>query len=122
MAGRAYEREAAAARRLDRRSRRERGRLERRLARDRVAVEPDGPVDPADALYVLARVYEEELVVGRPSALAPDVLVLEQDREPLRTVGMMARRMEARERRMGQDVDRTVSASTSTSPPARPRR
>lgn len=122
MAGRAHEREAAASRRIDRRSRRERGGLERRLARDRVAVEPDGLADGMDALYVLARVYEEELVLGRPSALAPDVLVVEKDGEPLRPVRMVAGRMEARERRMGQDVDLTVSASASTSPPARPRR
>jgi len=50
------------------------------------------------------------------------VLVLEQDGEPLRPLGMMAGRMEARQRRVAQDVDRTISASVSTSPPARPSR
>ena len=122
MAGRPHEREATAARRLDRRSGGERRSLEGRVGRDRVAVEPDALVDAADALHVLARVHEEELVLGRGPALAPHVLVVEQHPEPFRPVGMVPGRMESRERGMGQDVDRTISASRSTSPPARPSR
>jgi hypothetical protein len=71
---------------------------------------------------VLARVYKKQLVVGRGPALAPQVLVLEQDSQPLRPLGMVACRVQARERGMAQDVDRTISASASTSPPARPSR
>ena len=69
-----------------------------------------------------ARVNEEELIVGRRPSFAPYVLVLEQDGEPLRPLGVMAGGMEARKRGVAQDVDRTISASASTSPPARPSR
>jgi hypothetical protein len=48
---------------------------------------------------------QEELVHRRGAALAPDVLVREQYREPLGTLGVPAGRMKPRERRMRQDVD-----------------
>jgi hypothetical protein len=41
------------------------------------------------------------------------VLVLEQHGDPLGPLGVMAGRMEVRERRMRQDVDRTISVSRS---------
>jgi hypothetical protein len=122
MAGRAHEGEAAAPRGLDRRPCRKARRLERRRRRNRVAVEPRWLRDRPDEIDVLARVYKEKLVVGRRATLAPYVLVLEQDGQPLRPLGMVAGRMQARERGVAQDVDRTISASASTSPPARPSR
>ena len=39
--------------------------------------------------------------------------MLEERGEPFGPLGMVARRMELRERRVGQDVDRTISASSS---------
>ena len=122
MPRRANEREPAAPRRFDRSPGGERRSLERRLARDGVGIEPHAAVDRAHLLHVLARVYKKELLVGRCAALAPDMLVLEEDGEPLRPLGMVAGRVQARERGMGQDVDRTISASVSSSPPARPSR
>ena len=122
VARRAHEREPAAPRRLDRGPGREGRRLERRLARDRVAVEPGRRLDRTDALDVLARVNKKELVLGRRATLAPPVPMVEQDGEPLRPLGVVAGGMETRERRMAQDVDRTISASASSSPPARPSR
>jgi hypothetical protein len=50
------------------------------------------------------------------------VLMLEQHRHPLGPLRVMAGGMETRERGMGQDVDRTISASVSSSLPARPSR
>jgi hypothetical protein len=122
VARRPHEREAAAHRGLDRRAGREGRCLERRLGGDRVAVQPRWPVDGADPLDVLSRVYKKELVVGRVPALAPPVSVLQQDRQPFRPLRVLAGGVEARERGVGQDVDRTISASVSSSPPARPSR
>jgi hypothetical protein len=62
---------------------------------------------------MLLGVAEQELLVRCPAPLAPEVLVLEQDGDPLGPLGVMPGRMEARERRVRQDVDRTISASRS---------
>jgi hypothetical protein len=62
---------------------------------------------------MLRRVAEEEVVLARGAALAPAALVLEQDGEALRPLRVVAGRVQARERGMGQDVDRTISASSS---------
>ena len=105
VAGRTDEREAAAQRRLDRRPGRERGSLERRRGADRVAVEPDRVVDRADELDVLGGVAEQELLGRRRAALAPDVLVREQDREPLGPLRVAAGRVQPRQRGVRQDVD-----------------
>jgi hypothetical protein len=103
MARGPYEREAAAARCLDRRACREARRFVGRRADDRVA-----------------RLDETELVDrGEP------LDALEQDGEPLRPFRMSAEDgMQARERRMAQDVDRTISSSSASerSPWARPTR
>jgi hypothetical protein len=48
--------------------------------------------------------------------------MLEQHGDPLRPFRMMAGGMKVRERGMRQDVDRTISASVSSSAPARPSR
>ena len=71
---------------------------------------------------VLGRVDEPELLLGRAAPFAPHELVLEEDGQPLRPLGVVAGRVEARERGMRQDVDRTISASASRSPSARPSR
>ena len=71
---------------------------------------------------VLRAVAEQQLVFGCGSALAPVGEVLEQDGEPLLRLGVRARRVQVRERGVGQDVDRTVSSSSSSdTPPARAR-
>ena len=84
-------------------------------------VSPDWAV-PAQAREVLWAVAEQQLIVGRRTALGPVREVLEQDGEPLLRFGMCTRGVQARERRVGQDVDRTVSSSSSSdAPPARAR-
>jgi hypothetical protein len=118
--GRPDEREAALQRSLDRRSCRERCCLERRLRGNSVGGQPRKAVDPSDACEVLCAVAQQQLVIGRRAALGPVSEVLEEDGEPLLRFGVCARRVEVRERRMGQDVDRTVSSSSSSdTPPAR---
>ena len=89
---------------------------------DRVAVEPLRAPDVRDPADVLRGVHEQELVLGGAPALAPDHLMLEEHGESLRPLRVVAGRMQARERRMRQDVDRTISASDSMSPFARPTR
>ena len=120
MSRRSYECEAALQRRFDRRSGRERRCLERRLRPNGVGGEPREAVEPADARDVLCAVAEQQLIVGCRATLGPVREVLEQDGEPLLRFGVCARRVEVRERRVGQDVDRTVSSSSSSdTPPAR---
>jgi hypothetical protein len=125
MAGRPHERETAAQRCLDRRPRREACGLPRRLACDRVAVEERRPVDLRDAVDVRLRVAEQKLVVAGAAPLGEAGEVLQQDGEPLLSLGMAAPgRMELGERRVRQDVDRTISATSASerSPCARPTR
>jgi hypothetical protein len=125
MARRPNEREAAVQRSLDRRSDGERRRLERRLRRDRVAVEPRAALDRADAIDVLLRVAEQELLLGRGASLGPFGEAREQNLEPLPALGVCARRVQARERWVRQEVDRTSSCSSSRVAPflrARPSR
>ena len=110
VARRPHEREAAAQRRLDRRARRERRSLVRRLGAERVAVEPDRRVAVANQLDVLGGVAQEKLVLPRRAPLAPDVLVAEEDGEPLGALRMAARRVQPRHRRMRQDVDELIPA------------
>ena len=82
--------------------------LERRGA---VFVESEESV-PAGAKLVLAR---------RP-ALGPARKVLQQHAEPLGSLRVMTRRVQARKRRMRQEVDRTIwSSSSSDAAPARAR-
>jgi hypothetical protein len=63
---------------------------------------------------VLGGVAEQELLLGRRAADARVGEVLQQDGEPLRPFGVMTGGVEARERRVGQDVDRTISSSSSS--------
>ena len=71
---------------------------------------------------MILTVAEEQLVLRCGAAFAPVREALEQDREPLALFGMLARLVQAGERGMGQDVDRTVSSSSSSvAPPARAR-
>jgi hypothetical protein len=125
MAGRAHEGEAAAQRRLDRGSRREPGRLVRRLARDRVPVEERRPVDPCDAVDVRLRVAEQELVLECSTSLDEVGKVLQQRRQPLLALRVAAPgRVEPREPWMRQDVDRMISTTSASGRPpcARPTR
>ena len=55
---------------------------------------------------------EEQLVFGRCAALRPVGEVLEEDGQPLSALGVLAGRVQARERGVGQDVDRMVSSSS----------
>jgi len=120
MPGRSHECEATLQRRGDRRPGCERRGLERRLRCDGVAGEPGEGLERADARNVLCAVAEQQLLFGGCAAFVPVREVLEQDREPLLRFGMCARRVEVRQRRVGQDVDRTVSSSSSSdTPPAR---
>ena len=122
MSRRAHEREAAAQRRLDRSAGGERCGFEGRLRRDGVGGQPRMTADRADVREVFGAVAEQQLVLGRGAALAPVREVLEQDPEPLFRFGMRARRVQMRERGVGQDVDRTISSSSSSdAPPARAR-
>src|SRR4029077_5115315 len=92
--------------------------LERRGRADGVAVEPDRILDGADELDVLGGVALPELVDRRSPALAPDVLMLEQNREPLGALRMPSGRVQTRERAMRQDVDRTSFGVTTRRPGA----
>ena len=118
MAGRAYEREATALGGRGRGAGGEQRRLETRLGGERVAVEPGRLRDRPDPLDVLLVVAARDRLDRR----RPDLVVLEgleQNREPFRRLGMARRRMQARERRMAQDVDRrTASASLSRDAPS----
>ncbi len=120
VARRPDEREAAVQRSLDRRPGRERGRLVGRRRGERVVVEPGRVDGRAHVCDVLARVDEQQLVLGRRAAFRPAVEVLEQHREPLLPLRVVPRRMQAREIRMRQDVDRTIRSSSSSpfAPPA----
>jgi hypothetical protein len=51
------------------------------------------------------RVTTKNILLGRGSSFVPLRECLEQDLQPLGGFGMVAGRMEARERRMRQDVD-----------------
>ena len=56
-----------------------------------------------------------EVGLGRGAPLAPDLQVREQLRQPPARLRVMAGRVQARERGVGQDVDRrTASASWSS--------
>ena len=87
--------------------------LEGRPACDRVGVEPLRLGDGSDPRDVLGRVHEQQLLLACRATFAPQVLVLEQRGQPLAPLRVVAGGMEARERRVRQDVDRTISASSS---------
>jgi hypothetical protein len=63
---------------------------------------------------MLGGVAEQELVLGRRATYARVGEMLQQDGQSLRAFGMVAGGVEARERRVRQDVDRTISSSSST--------
>ena len=63
---------------------------------------------------MLGGVTEQELLVGRRAADARVGEVLEQNCQPLRPFRVMTGGVETRERRVRQDVDRTISSSSST--------
>ena len=74
-------------------------------------------VDRADPRDLLGAVAEQQLLLGRGAALAPVGEVLEENREPRLRLGVRARPVQVRERRMGQELDRTVSSSSSRDAP-----
>ena len=120
--GRAHEREAAAESGLDRRAGRERRRLPRRLGADGVVVEPLRRVERAHSRDVLGGVAGAQLVLVRRAALGPVREVLQQHGDPLGPLRVVAGRVQARERRVRQEVDRTIwSSSSSDAAPARAR-
>jgi hypothetical protein len=112
-----HECKAAAQCRFDRGAGGERPGLERRIRPDRVSVEPRSALERADASEMRRGVAEKQLVLGRRAAFAPVREVLEQDDEALLPLGVLTRPVQVRERRMGQDVDRTVSSSSSSDAP-----
>jgi hypothetical protein len=70
-------------------------------------------------------VDERDLLRGRGAAIAGAFEPGQQDGEPLLALRMVPGRMEARERGVGQDVDRTISLSSSSpfaAPAESPRR
>ena len=78
---------------------------------------------------MFVRMARQQLLVGRRASLARIGKLLEQDGKPLRPLRMSAEhRVQARERRVCQDVDWTIFASSSSDRPpvpllwARPRR
>ena len=68
------------------------------------------PVDRPHPLHVLARVAEEQLLPRSRLGPRSKVLVGEQRSMRSRPLRMVARRVEARERLVRQDVDRTISS------------
>jgi hypothetical protein len=71
---------------------------------------------------VLGRVAEPKLVLARPPSLTRVGEPLEQRGEPLLPFRVVPGRVELGERRMRQDVDRTISPSSSSdAAPARAR-
>ena len=78
-----------------------------------VVVEPGRLGDRAHVRDVLARVAELELVLGRRAAFAAPGKVLQQSGEPFTPLRMLSGRVQASERRMGQDVDRAIPSSSS---------
>ena len=125
MSGRAHEGEAAVERSLDRGACREGGRLVGRGRPDGVGSDPRAAGKRLNASEVLRGVAKEQLLLGGRAALGPRGEVLEQDREPLSPLGVLACRVQAGERGVGQEVDRTVSSSSSSDAPpdrARPTR
>ncbi len=125
VARRAHEREHAQPGGLDRRSGREQGRLVRGAGADRVRVEPDRLLDLADPLDVPGRVAALEVLAQRGQRLLGRE-PLEERQQPLGRLGMPEGRVQPRQRRMRQAVDRrTASASSSRlwpAPAARPTR
>ena len=113
MSGRPDERERFLPRGVDCDPRGERCGLEGRRRRDGVVVEPRDPLDRTDRGDVLRGVAEQELVLGRRATYARVGEMLQQDGQSLRAFGMVAGGVEARERRVRQDVDRTISSSSS---------
>ena len=63
---------------------------------------------------MLGRMAEENVLLSGRCALACIREVPEQDREPFGVLGVVAGRVEARERRVRQDVDWTISANSSS--------
>ena len=122
MPGRSHEREASVQRGLDRRTGRECRRLPRRLGGDGVVVEPLRSVECAHARDVLVGVAGAKLVLARRPTLGPARKMLQQHAEPLGSLRVVTRRVQARKRRMRQEVDRTIwSSSSSDAAPARAR-
>ena len=106
MARRPHEREPAAARRFDCGASCEEGRFGRRRARWGVEVEPRLLANCKNAVYMYSRVTPKHFFqLGRPS-LVPVGEFLQQQRQPFRNLGVVTRRMQPRELRVREDVDR----------------
>jgi hypothetical protein len=103
---RSDEREASAASRLDRRPGREQGRFRRRRTRGRVEVEPGVLANCKNGVYMYSRVTPKHFLDARGAALLPVGKFLQQERQALGNLGVVSGRMQARERRMREDVQR----------------
>ena len=125
MSGRSEEREATALRRIHGSPGGERGGLVGRLRRDRVERDKGRLIDRCDVFYVHARVTKLEIRAFGRLRFDPVRELRQEHGEPRPVLGVVAGRVEPRERGMRQDVDfRTASASdeTSRAPCARPTR
>ena len=124
VARRAHEREAAVQRRLDRRAGREQrglvGRVGRRSCRSRATPATSTARTCATCSAVW---HEPQLVLGRRAALASSSWKCSSSTASRSgRSGWCAGRVQARERRMRQDVDRTIwSSSSSDATPGRAR-
>src|SRR6266480_248091 len=98
VTGGADEREAPAARGLDRSARCKEGRLEARLRAEGVGVEPCRLVHRANALDVREVVAELEVIRCDGLGFLPAGKGLLQDAQTFLGLGMRARRMQARHR------------------------
>ena len=120
------EREPAALGGLDRRARGEQRRLVARLRPDGVGVEHLDPLERRDPLDVRRVVAALHGLPRRRAGLVPGPDAVEQHLEPALRLRVRARRVQARHRRVRQEVDRrTASARSSTAAPeaaARPAR
>jgi hypothetical protein len=106
VAGRPHESKSAAPRCLDRGPGSEQCRFTGRRACRRVEVEPGVVANCKNAVYMYSRVTPKHFFErGRP-AFVPVSELLQQQRQPLGNLGVMPGWMQARERWMGDDVDR----------------
>jgi hypothetical protein len=105
MPGRPDERESASVDGFERDPGRERRRPPGRLRGDGVRVELDGPVDSLQQLQVGGFVHANELLLRR---LPLDRLSVQHE-QPVLPLGMVARRVQLREHRIGQEVDNASS-------------
>src|SRR5919109_417524 len=110
MPRRPWQREAASPHGLDRRAGCEQSRLERRLAGDRVTVEPRRLGNRVNELDVVGGVTPFDVRDRGRRSLVPPAHGLDQYLDPAARLRVVARGMQACEVRMRQDVDAALAA------------